>query len=219
MSTHAYMEKHRNDSGKSGDRARLGLRFERGISKEEVELDESYPTRKHFQQVADLIKEIPDEKKRSDLAHHHAAIFAEQNPRFDRNRFFKAANVTSSVNEDDLKKEDVGPHLQDTSYQGDKEYAENTKSIKAKKSDAVGKVKEDFELGRNTYNMGLRPVSPVELEEGKRKYKTYDDGTMTADVKFQKAKGGKWGAFVRKGYKPAEEAKEAKRTPKKEDKE
>lgn len=26
-STHAYMEKHKGDSGKSGDRARLGLRL------------------------------------------------------------------------------------------------------------------------------------------------------------------------------------------------
>lgn len=29
MSTHAYMEKHKDDSGKSGDRARLGLRLSR----------------------------------------------------------------------------------------------------------------------------------------------------------------------------------------------
>lgn len=28
MSTHAYMEKHKGDSGKSGARARLGLRLE-----------------------------------------------------------------------------------------------------------------------------------------------------------------------------------------------
>lgn len=28
MSTHAYMEKHKHDSGKSGARARLGLRLE-----------------------------------------------------------------------------------------------------------------------------------------------------------------------------------------------
>jgi hypothetical protein len=27
MSTHAYMEKHKDDPGKSGDRARLGLRL------------------------------------------------------------------------------------------------------------------------------------------------------------------------------------------------
>lgn len=29
MSTHAYMQKHANDSGKSGARARLGLRLEK----------------------------------------------------------------------------------------------------------------------------------------------------------------------------------------------
>lgn len=33
MTTHAYMEKHKHDPGKAGDRARLGLR-----------LEEMYPT-------------------------------------------------------------------------------------------------------------------------------------------------------------------------------
>lgn len=61
------------------------------LRKEEI-LDEA-PTRKHFQQVADLIKEIPDEAKRKELAQHHAGIFKKQNPRFDHNRFYQAANV------------------------------------------------------------------------------------------------------------------------------
>lgn len=33
MSTHGYMEKHEHDSEKSGDRARLGLRLEKGTGK------------------------------------------------------------------------------------------------------------------------------------------------------------------------------------------
>lgn len=64
---------------------------------EETELSEGGPTRKHFQQVADLIKEIPDAAKRKELAQHHAGIFKAQNPRFDHSRFYKAAGV--EVNE------------------------------------------------------------------------------------------------------------------------
>jgi hypothetical protein len=59
---------------------------------EEVELNEMM-TRKHFQQVADVIKEHPSAEKRSELAHHHASIFKASNPRFDHDRFFKAANA------------------------------------------------------------------------------------------------------------------------------
>jgi nuclear transport factor 2 (NTF2) superfamily protein len=54
---------------------------------------EEGPTRKHFQQVADLVKANPDEKKRHELAHHHAGLFAQQNPNFDRARFMAAAGV------------------------------------------------------------------------------------------------------------------------------
>jgi hypothetical protein len=51
-------------------------------------------TRKHFQQVADLIRANPDAKKRQELATHHAAIFAKDNPRFDHERFHKAAGTS-----------------------------------------------------------------------------------------------------------------------------
>ena len=51
-------------------------------------------TRKHFQQVADVIKAHPDADKRAELAKHHADIFKKQNPRFDANRFYTAANAT-----------------------------------------------------------------------------------------------------------------------------
>jgi hypothetical protein len=50
-------------------------------------------TRKHFQQVADLIKTHDSHDKRKELAQHHAEIFANQNPRFDKNRFYQASNV------------------------------------------------------------------------------------------------------------------------------
>lgn len=54
-------------------------------------------TRKHFQQVADIIKSHQDENKRKELAKHHADIFATQNPRFDRAKFMKAANVNEET--------------------------------------------------------------------------------------------------------------------------
>jgi hypothetical protein len=64
--------------------------------KEEEELDESV-TRKHFQQVADLIKTHDNTAKRKELASHHAEIFKQQNPRFDHAKFMKACNVNEET--------------------------------------------------------------------------------------------------------------------------
>ena len=55
-------------------------------------LDEA-ASRKDFQMVADLIKTHDNHDKRKELATHHAEIFHRQNPRFDRSKFMKAANV------------------------------------------------------------------------------------------------------------------------------
>ena len=52
-------------------------------------------SRKHFQQVADLIKGHESQEKRNELASHHASIFSKQNPRFDHGRFHKAAGSTA----------------------------------------------------------------------------------------------------------------------------
>jgi hypothetical protein len=68
------------------------------LRKEETEeLEESYPTKQHFEQMAALIKSHDDEKKRSDLAHHHAGIFKGQNPRFDHKKFMHACGVHESA--------------------------------------------------------------------------------------------------------------------------
>jgi hypothetical protein len=64
-------------------------------------------TRKHFQQVADIIKAHPDAKKRAELAAHHAEIFKKQNPRFDHERFFKAANAEKPMNEEEMGEESI----------------------------------------------------------------------------------------------------------------
>ena len=53
-------------------------------------------SRKHFQQVADLLQHIADPEKRKELALHHAHIFKQQNPRFDINRFAQACGVDLS---------------------------------------------------------------------------------------------------------------------------
>ena len=73
---------------------RAGLRMSgiKATQKEEVELDEAV-SRKHFQQVADLIKSHENPEKRKELAQHHASIFKTQNPRFDHAKFMKAAGV------------------------------------------------------------------------------------------------------------------------------
>jgi hypothetical protein len=64
---------------------------------EESMMDESMideaATRKDFRMVADLIKNIPDKEKRKELAHHHAGIFKQQNPRFKHDVFCKACGV------------------------------------------------------------------------------------------------------------------------------
>lgn len=63
------------------------------LAKEEVESLEEQMTRKHFQQVADVIKAHPDQEKRNELAKHHAEIFKASNPRFDHSRFYAAAGA------------------------------------------------------------------------------------------------------------------------------
>lgn len=97
------LEKAAEAPGKMGKRARLAMtlkklrkeqleRVSESELQEDVELDEMV-TRKHFQQVADVIKAHPDAEKRAELAKHHAEIFKKQNPRFDHKRFYAAANV------------------------------------------------------------------------------------------------------------------------------
>ena len=72
---------------------KAGLAAKIGAMKE-AKLDEAV-SRKHFQQVADLIKGHESQEKRNELASHHAGIFSKQNPRFDHGRFHKAAGSTA----------------------------------------------------------------------------------------------------------------------------
>ena len=62
---------------------------------ESVGIEEA-PTRKDFKIVADLISKHPDAEARHHLAKHHAEIFAKQNPRFNKGRFFAAAKADAN---------------------------------------------------------------------------------------------------------------------------
>jgi len=79
---------------KAGDKFKVGDKEYtlKDDSNNEGEIDETM-TKKHFQHVADTLKQIEDPKKRAEYAKHHSAIFQHSNPRFDHAKFMKAAGV------------------------------------------------------------------------------------------------------------------------------
>ena len=81
-----------------------GWKFGMKPAVKESIIDESGVTRKHFRQVADLLKEIPDMKKRKELAKHHADIFKKQNPRFSHEKFYNAVGVSDGDGMNEAKK-------------------------------------------------------------------------------------------------------------------
>jgi hypothetical protein len=86
----------KNKGYKSHKKADGSMKKEEVELQTEEDLDEAV-SRKHFQQVADLIKTHDDAGKRKELAQHHAEIFKQQNPRFDHAKFMKAAGVNEDV--------------------------------------------------------------------------------------------------------------------------
>lgn len=68
------------------------MKFLKASGVEDAEMNEAF-TRKHFKMIADTLKNISDMKARKDMAEMHAEMFAKENPRFDRSKFFKAADV------------------------------------------------------------------------------------------------------------------------------
>ena len=120
------MLKHGKSVSRAVQRAGTGMSKKPSYYKEEEEQIDETVSRKHFQQVADLIKSHDSAEKRKELAQHHASIFKTQNPRFDHAKFMKAAGVnegswaeevdTDVRTQDMLKgpkstkqKDDVGP--------------------------------------------------------------------------------------------------------------
>ena len=84
---------HKSYSAPKSQKIKVPFRMGKSAMREESEQLEEGVTRKHFQQVADVIKTHPDAAKRRELAAHHAGIFKTQNPRFDHKRFYAAANA------------------------------------------------------------------------------------------------------------------------------
>jgi hypothetical protein len=90
------------------------------------------PTRKDFQMVADLLKSVDDPQKKKDLAHHHADMFSKQNPRFDRERFLKAAGITEA---DVDEGNEFTQALAQAKAQGKKEFEVDGKVYQVKESE------------------------------------------------------------------------------------
>ena len=88
------VQKARAAGMKTGDKFKVGDKEYtlKDDSNNEGEMDEAM-TKKHFQHVADTLKQIEDPKKRAEYAKHHSAIFQHSNPRFDHAKFMKAAGV------------------------------------------------------------------------------------------------------------------------------
>ena len=79
-------------------------------------LTEGGPTRKHFRQVASIIAQHPDPAKRKELAAHHAAIFASQNPRFNHHIWNKACNVSEAVQYEEVSDDELDALYDTTEY-------------------------------------------------------------------------------------------------------
>ena len=91
------MLKHGKSVSRAVQRAGTGMSKKPSYYKEEEEQIDETVSRKHFQQVADLIKSHENAEKRKELAQHHASIFKTQNPRFDHAKFMKAAGVNEGT--------------------------------------------------------------------------------------------------------------------------
>lgn len=51
-------------------------------------------TRKHFELIAEIISKLENVDERIAMAQKHADAFTKDNPRFDREKFYAACNVT-----------------------------------------------------------------------------------------------------------------------------
>ena len=106
-------------------------------NEETEQLDEV--SRKHFQQVADLIKGHDSQDKRNELAKHHAGIFAKQNPRFNHKIFYKAAGA------DIMHKEEVNERKM-------------TDDEKDKAEDIVKGMKKNLKVFKDRYGADAKKV-------------------------------------------------------------
>jgi preprotein translocase subunit YajC len=141
-----WEDKYKSDARRR--EAGVGKAIDR-LAKEEVEeLDEAM-TRKHFQQVADVIKSHPDQEKRNELAKHHAGIFKASNPRFDHSRFYQAAgaNIKEEVEElDELDQKTLSNYATRAKFSSDPKHREGAAKAQAKLQNKKNMKKEEVEL-------------------------------------------------------------------------
>ena len=192
------------------------------VNEEVEQIDESSLHRKHFQMVADLIKDHESAEKRKELAQHHAELFKKENPRFDHAKFMKAAGVNEEVEQIDE--------------------GENGLAAKSKKSGiSLSTLKTVYKRGVAAWNSGHRPgTTPQQwgmarvnsyitkgsgtyggadkdLHEDARLNKTeYHKGMSDSTAKARVAhwkKADKLSDSNPKAYKPAPGDKDAKTTP------
>lgn len=165
---------YKTSKGNKVIKTKTGVRHEKGYKSDDSDkddLDESV-SRKHFRQVADLLQNIENKDKRKELAHHHAGIFAKQNPRFDKSKFLKAAGVGDELDEvapPGAKAERMVKHIK-KGYAKDGELTQKEKGIAyatAWKAKKAGKVEEATEFGDTIKNSKaeLKKAKPAKLKE------------------------------------------------------
>jgi preprotein translocase subunit YajC len=137
-----WEDKYKSDARRR--EAGVGKAIDR-LAKEEVEeLDEAM-TRKHFQQVADVIKSHPDQEKRNELAKHHAGIFKASNPRFDHSRFYQAAgaNIKEEVEElDELSNKTLTDYETRARFSSDPKHREGAQQARKKVSGMSDRLRQ-----------------------------------------------------------------------------
>ena len=111
--------------------------------KEDVQIEESYPTKQHFQAIADIIKTHQDPKKRSELAHHHAGVFKGQNPRFDHARFMHACGVHDSSVCEEVSQE-MSPYVKGTLAIMDEGKIDNLRDAQKLRQDTMSAYDKDY---------------------------------------------------------------------------
>jgi hypothetical protein len=120
------------------EKAKRQMDYAKKMRGEEVEQVDEAVTRKHFQQVADLIKSHDNPGKRKELAQHHAEIFKQQNPRFDHGKFMKACNVNEWKEEVEQQDEAlIGNQKKIDKNHNNKIDAQDFKILRSKKVDEV----------------------------------------------------------------------------------
>jgi hypothetical protein len=132
-------------------------------------------SRKHFQMVADTLKSIEDPKKRSELAKHHAQIFAKSNPRFDHKRFMAAANVSEEAFAGEMTLDE----------------ASLTHGYGIKYKDGyttVDKVLDAIKVAMKNYKKGQPRPEIVHLDSGKRVH--WDGKVKTEEAELEEV--AKW---------------------------